>query len=95
MWFNQIALGGIVRVASIVNFLDCYRQCVILSYENEMLPYTFGAGGLRSLSVCTPLKRSISDASTITDRHKSITKKNVYIRANKEYNKLIIVICLI
>ena len=24
MWFNQIALGGIVRVASIVNFLDCY-----------------------------------------------------------------------
>ena len=25
MWFNQIALGGIVRVASIVNFLDCYR----------------------------------------------------------------------
>ena len=39
MWFNQIALGGIVRVASIVNFLDCYNvKKYVISYISIIYP---------------------------------------------------------
>ena len=36
MWFNQIALGGIVRVASIVNFLDCYSYKYLSNFANKI-----------------------------------------------------------
>ena len=37
MWFNQIALGGIVRVASIVNFLDCYSIDGMTAEEQTLM----------------------------------------------------------